>query len=233
MATVFESESTMQTFCSRYGVLTYIPFEISLVLQSLMCIDRCRAIVTPTAYRQQLVDHKKAKRTALLQIIMVFTLTSLYNFGLTMAPISTTYFHQGLPVCHFEPNLAALSLLSPFTFVALLVQLISLFLIINRYRTLNKFSKAKVLRACKAVGLNVLAYYVTTIPSSVSATYIAVSEDLNSTIMLIYRVSILLTILNSALPFFIYYYSIAKFRTTFHKMLRTKQYFNSVGILKE
>lgn len=215
-------ERKLQLFCRRYGILTYIPFDVSLGLQTLMCIDRCRAIVSPVSYRQQLVDHKKAERTALLQITMVFILTFIYHLGLAIAPIDVTYFQNGLHICHFETNLPALGLLMPFTSTASLVQIITFCRIIHRYRQLNKFSRTKVLRACKAVGLNVLAFYVTYFPSIIIAVMMTTVKDANCvrTLVLVYRCCILLNCVNCMSPLFIYYHSIAKFRLMFYKLFR-------------
>lgn len=64
----------------------------------------------------------------------------------------------------------------PFLLLPIGVQLLTLLLILLRMRKMNRFGKARTLKACKAVGLTVGVFYICWIPMTVVAS-ISFSTD--------------------------------------------------------
>lgn len=166
---VIDRKHGMDSFCRTFGLMTYAPFQCSAIIQVLMSVDKRISVVKPITYRQFMMNRGRAKTVTLGAIAFVVIGTFIYDAMLGFSGLDITYYDENKQMCMLASTVPGYIAMIPFLLLPIGVQLLTLLLILLRMRKMNRFGKARTLKACKAVGLTVGVFYICWIPMTVVA----------------------------------------------------------------
>ena len=209
--------------CKVLSIANNATLAATAWLHIAICIEKCCMILIPLQHKLFLTRYKSsvvATTIALIELGVILTLTTVLAFTHNL----DSGFKPALAFCAFTANLNYfIAIAMPFVFLPLIAVLVTHALMLKEIKKSSIQRKTRLLRGVKAVALTVGVYYACWVPFLVNCILLSIVPPSVFVLPITLRVaSVYFVISNSAMNFFIYVYSIRKFREQFINLFCVK-----------
>jgi len=210
-----------QRICEVMGVITILPFEITVGIQIAMSVDKCIFILHPMEYRLFALNHTRARAITRAVMAVAVILPIILDVILIWSAVIEFYFDPVIATCYVRWQWISIIALSPFTVLPMIIQGVSHSLIIRELVLLKKRNGKRLIRASATIMITVLLFYIAWFPHAVYTFWVILPVSSPPPRMFMYWSAQLLAA-NSCVSTFIYAYTIRQYKDLLTKALGIK-----------
>lgn len=197
--------------CRNYAIIGHFPIQIPIILQTAMCVDRCRAITRPVEYRAFINNKRKAQIITKSVILLAFLLPPADGVFITQLGIAHFDFDYSSGGCYLISSVLTFLVMSVTTIWPLVIHIISNTLVVVNLRKLRKDSRQKRIRLYRTTAITLVTFYVCWLPAVITPLISLAGlgpKFLSNSFSAVY----ILVYLQSNFSILIYYYTLPNFK---------------------
>ena len=217
IAKLLEKIWLTSTICNILGVLTILPFQLTVGMQTAMTLDKSSSILWPAEYKIRNTNGTHRRGTTILKIIFISLIPPVTDFILIGADILVFYFEPYLTTCYIDWRLGSILALSPYFVIPLIVQFVANGYILYKMSQLQRRHRRRVWRASSVVVITVILFYCAWVPQALYNIWAAAGFSPGPPgVFLSWSAAILFA--HSFISTFIYFFTVPQFKEVFVKL---------------